>query len=692
MTDTGDGQLLENEHATVGLTQLLVVFNKAMNSTDASSLGSYQLVRDGSTPVAIDGADYSPTTQTTTVLLNGGAALPDGRYTFIVKGDIRDQLGTPIGADFVRNFYVGAASGAGIYDDSDATWTWSGSWTPVSGATGPYASTHSYTGTVGDYAEFAFNGVKFRFTYLKANNRGLIDVLVDGTRIATINAYSPTLTWQQTWMSPTLTAGFHTVRFVHAGGHRYIDIDAIEIFAPAPTVGPGNYDDNDLAWTFSSSWITYNGGGPANNTLHYTSTAGSDAQLTFNGNRFTFTYVKAYNRGRIDIYVDGMKITTLNAKSTSTAWQQTWTSPILTPGIHTVRFVHAGGGTYIDVDAIQIFAPSDLVAPAAIIDLTGAAGTTTGSVDLSWTAPGDDGATGTATNYLARYSTTAITDETTWNAATPVSTGIPTPVTAGNPQTMTVSGLAPGTNYFFAIRAQDEEGNLGGSSNSTSVVAQSILPVTAGTYDDTDVNWIYTGTWTTYTGAGPANNTSHYASARGSEAQITIDGAKFIFTYVKASNRGSIDVYVDGTKAGTINARSATTTWQAAWMSPTLTPGVHVVRFVYAGGTYIDVDKIQVVDVVGAGTYDDTDANWAYLGTWTSYAGTGPANNTNHYTNLPGSEAQLVFNGTQFDHGFFGTDLLDNSDDVIIWQPYTFESQSILVASSRMFISTRVRN
>jgi hypothetical protein len=67
------------------------------------------------------------------------------------------------------------------------------------------------------------------------------------------------------------------------------------------------------------------------------------------------TYVKASNRGLIDVYVDGTKVGQINAKSSATAWQQTWTSPVLTSGQHTVRFVHAGAsGTYIDVDAITI--------------------------------------------------------------------------------------------------------------------------------------------------------------------------------------------------------------------------------------------------------------------------------------------------------------------------------------------------
>ena len=61
---------------------------------------------------------------------------------------------------------------------------------------------------------------------------------------------------------------------------------------------------------------------------------------------------------------------------------------------------------------------------------------------------------GTATAYDLRYSTSAITDES-WKDAVPVS-GIPTPLPAGSTQTITVSGLNPGTMYYFALKAMDE--------------------------------------------------------------------------------------------------------------------------------------------------------------------------------------------------------------------------------------------
>ncbi|KAF0107474.1 MAG: hypothetical protein FD146_1952 [Anaerolineaceae bacterium] len=61
----------------------------------------------------------------------------------------------------------------------------------------------------------------------------------------------------------------------------------------------------------------------------------------------------------MDIYVDDVKITTLNLNGAATIWQKTWTSPAFTNGIHTVRFVNVSTSAayYVDVDGITIFAP-----------------------------------------------------------------------------------------------------------------------------------------------------------------------------------------------------------------------------------------------------------------------------------------------------------------------------------------------
>jgi len=128
----------------------------------------------------------------------------------------------------------------------------------------------------------------------------------------------------------------------------------------------------------------------------------------------------------------------------------------------------------------------DVTPPAAVSDLVASAASTT-SVDLGWTAPGDDGSSGTAASYDVRYSTSSIT-EGNWASATQV-TGEPVPSVAATAESMIVTGFDCETQYFFAIKTTDEEPNTSPLSNviskTTSVCASNGMLVygdtTAGT-------------------------------------------------------------------------------------------------------------------------------------------------------------------------------------------------------------------
>lgn len=85
------------------------------------------------------------------------------------------------------------------------------------------------------------------------------------------------------------------------------------------------------------------------------------------------------------------------------------------------------------------------------------------SVILRWTAPGDDGRTGRASLYDLRCSTAPITDAN-WSLATQIS-GLSRPLPYGNRELITVSGLLPSTDYYFAVKAADEQMNWSPMSN-----------------------------------------------------------------------------------------------------------------------------------------------------------------------------------------------------------------------------------
>lgn len=104
----------------------------------------------------------------------------------------------------------------------------------------------------------------------------------------------------------------------------------------------------------------------------------------------------------------------------------------------------------------------DGVTPAAVanlaVDATGRI-----SLRLGWTAPGDDGTSGSTAGYDVRRSLTNITTLAQFYAADPV-TGVPLPP-AGEHVCVEVDSLVKCKWYFFAVRARDEANNWSAMSN-----------------------------------------------------------------------------------------------------------------------------------------------------------------------------------------------------------------------------------
>ena len=111
--------------------------------------------------------------------------------------------------------------------------------------------------------------------------------------------------------------------------------------------------------------------------------------------------------------------------------------------------------------------PGDVVAPSTVIDLAAVPGAFPGEIRLTWTAPGDDGATGTASAYIFKVAHAAITGGT-FDAVADLDRWItePLPAAAGTPETLFVFGLDPDSTWHFALKTQDEVPNTSVISNS----------------------------------------------------------------------------------------------------------------------------------------------------------------------------------------------------------------------------------
>ncbi|PIU17949.1 MAG: hypothetical protein COT18_11545, partial [Elusimicrobia bacterium CG08_land_8_20_14_0_20_59_10] len=133
----------------------------------------------------------------------------------------------------------------------------------------------------------------------------------------------------------------------------------------------------------------------------------------------------------------------------------------------------AAGTNYISVTAWDALAQSsaamdlfyilkDTVPPSAITSLsavTPSAAADEGDLNVYWNAPGDDDLTGSASYYMIRYHTDAISDENFDAVSVFVSTLVPK--AAGQAEGVIITGLTPSVTYYAAVKAVDKAGNTG---------------------------------------------------------------------------------------------------------------------------------------------------------------------------------------------------------------------------------------
>ena len=235
-------------------------------------------------------------------------------------------------------------------------------------------------------------------------------------------------------------------------------------------VAEGTGADNSNCWGWQCDRDTgtnFPGGNIAANTGSGTTWITFSATDDFWFRAYTGTFVLFYD-GDPDssgIFISTACINTPISGSGTDIVNSTWTYP---GGSHDI---------YIKIDPDNLITESnetnnkaykniecETTPPNALTDLAGQTGTEEGEIDLSWTAPGDDGTGGNNTAdayYTVRYATfscqVAGSTETWWNHVN-VSTHTQTWTVAaqGNSETNTVDGLTPGTTYYFAIKTTDK--------------------------------------------------------------------------------------------------------------------------------------------------------------------------------------------------------------------------------------------
>jgi hypothetical protein len=116
-------------------------------------------------------------------------------------------------------------------------------------------------------------------------------------------------------------------------------------------------NDVDKSWIYKGNWKVTKTKQTIGGQIHLSSEIGDHATITISGSAFVLIYSKHKNFGKLAVYIDDTLIKSIDQNNPRFKHQREWASPKLTPGMHTIKFVHASGDE-VSVDALRVLGAS----------------------------------------------------------------------------------------------------------------------------------------------------------------------------------------------------------------------------------------------------------------------------------------------------------------------------------------------
>ncbi|KAF8160756.1 hypothetical protein B0H34DRAFT_697962 [Crassisporium funariophilum] len=229
------------------------------------------------------------------------------------------------------------------------------------------------TAAQGATATIAFNGTGLSIFGGHRSNYGTYSIAVDGQTITSGSAESADSSVQQLLGTVSgLPDGPHTAVLTNTGGNP-IDIDWIDfenrVGDPGAVGIKKSFDDTDMTISYlpsPSAWQTSSNPAFSGGTLHYSSTPGASAMLTFTGEAVAIYGTVSPDHANIQVTIDGVSQIMQGGSGGMVSALRSqvllYYQNNLSPGQHALVFsgnTQPPAGPFIDLDSIDVFAAAE---------------------------------------------------------------------------------------------------------------------------------------------------------------------------------------------------------------------------------------------------------------------------------------------------------------------------------------------
>ncbi|HZG84912.1 MAG TPA: hypothetical protein VE009_08375, partial [Paenibacillus sp.] len=173
------------------------------------------------------------------------------------------------------------------------------------------------------------------------------------------------------------------------------------------------------------------------------------------------------------------------------------------------------------------------------------------------------------------------------------------------------TAIMHGSTYYYVVKAIDGKGAESEPSNEAMVTVE---VAEVGWYEENHSEFVYEGRWLNHSNAGHSGGNVRYTESENASMTFTFRGTAVKIGSVLHPNHGIMDVYIDGTKAGSVDLYSSVSrNNQVVFEKTDLSDGVHTIKIVRTGiknpaamKATIAIDYVEVGGVVNSLSSDLT--------------------------------------------------------------------------------------